>query len=50
MIQAVIDNGLFQRLDVAKSGHVFGLTTSVTDYATATQWVEEIEQKVLAVV
>jgi len=48
MIQAVIDNGLFQRLDVAKSRHVFGLTTS--DYATATQWLEEIEQKVLAVV
>lgn len=48
-IQAIEDNELFKRLDVAQSAHVFHLTTSVTDYVTALEWVNEVEKKVLAV-
>lgn len=29
------------------AGHVFGLTTSVTDYVTATQYIQEIERTIL---
>lgn len=48
-VQAVRDNPLFQRLPVAQSGHVYALSSSVTDYPSATAWLEELEQKVLAV-
>lgn len=48
-VQAVRDNPLFQRLPVAQSGHVYAMASSVTDYPTATAWLEELEQKVLAV-
>lgn len=48
-IQAIEDNPLFQRLAVAQSGHVYHLTTSVTDYVTALQWLHEVESEVLAV-
>ena len=48
-IQAIEDNPLFQRLQVARDGHVFGLSTSVTDYVTATAWTDELEKKVLSV-
>jgi iron complex transport system substrate-binding protein len=48
-IQAIEDNELFTRLAVAQNDHVFHLVTSVTDYKTATEWLNEVEEKVLAV-
>lgn len=48
-IQAIEDNDLFTRLPVAQSAHVYSLTTSVTDYVTALEWINEVEKKVLAV-
>lgn len=47
-VQAILDNPLFTRLKVATTGKVFGLTTSVTDFVTANEWLEELEKKVLA--
>ncbi|PWJ53643.1 iron complex transport system substrate-binding protein [Quadrisphaera granulorum] len=48
-VQAIRDNPLFQRLPVAQSGHVYPMASSVTDYPSATAWLEELEQKVLSV-
>ncbi|PJJ62372.1 ABC transporter substrate-binding protein [Compostimonas suwonensis] len=48
-VQAIEDNELFTRLSVAQNDHVFHLVTSVTDYTTATEWLNEVEEKVLAV-
>ncbi|RIJ71342.1 ABC transporter substrate-binding protein [Nakamurella silvestris] len=47
-IKAIQDNELFKRLEVAKSGKVFGLTTSITDFVTANEWLEELEATVLS--
>ncbi|TXK19903.1 ABC transporter substrate-binding protein [Homoserinibacter sp. GY 40078] len=46
-IQEIIDSELFQSLPVAESGAVYGLTTSVTDYETAQDWINELTEKVL---
>ncbi len=46
-IKAITDSDLFGSLDVAKSGQVYGLSTSVTDYETAMTWINELTAKVL---
>jgi iron complex transport system substrate-binding protein len=46
-IKDVIDSSLFQQLDIAKSGQVYGLVTSVTDYRSAQGWIDELTAKVL---
>lgn len=46
-IQDVIDSSLFQQLDIATSGRVYGLSTSVTDYRSAEAWIDELTAKVL---
>jgi iron complex transport system substrate-binding protein len=46
-IQEVIDSSLFQQLDIAKSGHVYGLVTGVTDYRSAEGWIDELTTEVL---
>lgn len=46
-IQDVIDSSLFQQLEIAKSGQVYGLVTSVTDYRSAEDWIDELTSKVL---
>ena len=46
-IQEIIDSEIFQTLDVAKSGNIYSLTSSVTDYETAQDWINELTEKVL---
>ncbi|WP_100811134.1 MULTISPECIES: ABC transporter substrate-binding protein [unclassified Microbacterium] len=46
-IQEIIDSNIFQTLDVAKSGNIYALTSSVTDYETAQDWIDELTEKVL---
>lgn len=46
-IQDVIDSSLFQQLEIAKTGQVYGLSTSVTDYRSAEAWIDELTTKVL---
>lgn len=46
-IQAVIDMPVFATLPAAVAGHVYGMTTSVTDYATAIRYLEELEATAL---
>lgn len=46
-IEAITGSDLFQSLDVAKTGQIYGLSTSVTDYETAMDWIDELTAKVL---
>lgn len=46
-IQEIIDSEIFQTLDVAKSGNIYALSSSVTDYETAQDWIRELTEKVL---
>ncbi|MFK4730268.1 ABC transporter substrate-binding protein [Agromyces mediolanus] len=46
-IQAIMDTELFRSLDVAKNDRVFTLSTSVTDYDTAQDWIAELTTNVL---
>ncbi|WEK62414.1 MAG: ABC transporter substrate-binding protein [Candidatus Microbacterium colombiense] len=46
-IQDVIDSSLFQQLDIAKNDHVYGLSSNVTDYRSAQDWIDELTAKVL---
>jgi iron complex transport system substrate-binding protein len=46
-IQEIIDSEIFQTLEVAKSGNIYSLTSSVTDYETAQDWINELTEKVL---
>ncbi len=46
-ITAITESPLFQSLDVATSGQIYGLSTSVTDYETAMDWINELTTKVL---
>lgn len=47
-IQAIIDSDLFQSLEVAKSDRIYGMRTTVTDYRTAADWINELTEHVLA--
>ena len=46
-IKDVIDSSLFQQLDIAKSGRVYGMVTNVTDYRSAEAWIDELTTKAL---
>jgi iron complex transport system substrate-binding protein len=46
-IQDIIDSSLFQQLEIAKTGHVYGLVANVTDYRSAEEWIDELAVKVL---
>ncbi len=46
-IQEIMDSDIFQTLDVAKTGNVYSLASSVTDYETAQDWINELTEKVL---
>ncbi|WP_226532248.1 ABC transporter substrate-binding protein [Microbacterium paraoxydans] len=46
-IQDVIDSSLFQQLEIAETGNVFGLVANVTDYRSAEEWIDELTAKVL---
>jgi iron complex transport system substrate-binding protein len=47
VIHEIIDSEIFQTLEVAKSGNIYSLTSSVTDYETAQDWINELTEKVL---
>lgn len=47
-VEAILNNPLFTRLAAAQAGHVYGLATTVTDYATGADWLSEIEKTVLS--
>lgn len=47
-MQAVMDNPLFQQLKAAQDDHVVPVDGSVTDYASAVDFLDIIEEKVLA--
>lgn len=47
-IQTIIDSDLFQSLEVAKSDSIYGMRTTVTDYRTAVDWINELTENVLA--
>jgi iron complex transport system substrate-binding protein len=46
-VSEVVDSPIFQTLPVAQSGHVYGMSTTVTDYVTAQAWVHELVDSVL---
>ncbi|MFZ4895691.1 ABC transporter substrate-binding protein [Plantibacter sp. Mn2098] len=46
-IQAILDNELFTRTEVAQSHHVYGMRTIITSYVTANEWLKEFEGTVL---
>lgn len=46
-IKDVIDSSLFQQLEIAKTGQVYGMVTNVTDYRSAEGWIDELTTKVL---
>lgn len=46
-IQTIMDTELFRSLDVAKNDRVFLVSTSVTDYDTAQDWIAELTANVL---
>jgi len=46
-VDAIEKSSLFQSTEVAKTGRVFHLSASVTDYATATDWLAQVEERVL---
>ena len=46
-IREIIDSEIFQTLAVAQSGNIYSLSSSVTDYETAQDWIRELTEKVL---
>jgi hypothetical protein len=42
-----MDTPFFQALPAAAAGHVFGMTTTPTDYRTGVDYLTELEQVVL---
>lgn len=46
-IEAIRTSPVFQTLDVARSGNVYAMRASVTDYETAQEWVRELVDNVL---
>jgi len=46
-IDDIVHTPLFQTLPVAQAEHVYGLSSSVTDYVTAQDWVHELVDTVL---
>ncbi|HEY0186677.1 MAG TPA: ABC transporter substrate-binding protein [Cellulomonas sp.] len=48
-LQTLFDNELFQALPAAVAGHVYSFPLDVTDYVTALDYLDSIEQNVLSV-
>lgn len=48
LVDAIEKGSLFRNTEVARAGRVFHLSVSVTDYATATLWLEQVEERVLS--
>lgn len=46
-IRDIIDTEIFQTLAVAKDDAIYGMTTTVTDYRTARDWIVELTENVL---
>lgn len=46
-MQAVLDNTLFTKLKAAKADHVFPVFGEVTDYESATAYLDTVEEKIL---
>ena len=46
-IQEIIDSSFFQQLEIAKTDRVYGMVTTVTDFRSAEQWVDELVTVVL---
>jgi iron complex transport system substrate-binding protein len=46
-LQAILDNTLFKNLKATKNDHVFPIFGEVTDYASATAYLDTIEEKIL---
>ncbi|MGO1865907.1 MAG: ABC transporter substrate-binding protein [Corynebacterium variabile] len=46
-IQAILDNTLFKNLKATKEDHVFPIFGEVTDYESATAYLDTIEEKIL---
>ncbi|GAA4815467.1 ABC transporter substrate-binding protein [Nocardioides caeni] len=48
LIDAIEKNSLFQATEVAGTDRVFHLSVGVTDFATATLWLRQVEERVLS--
>lgn len=47
VMQSVLDNSLFKNLKATKDDHVFPVFSGVTDYESATAYLDTIEEKIL---
>ncbi len=46
LIEAIEKSSVFRSTEVAREGRVFHLNVNVTDFATATQWLRQVEERV----